>query len=95
MGNGDWAKVAKGNLFSWLAKDCNLQGNVAIYQTELIKADFSYTIQKNSVFKMTLPSNTVYFLDESLKRRTDIEGQISFSQKTSLILHNTAISTDI
>lgn len=97
MGSGDWAKIAKGNVFSWLAQDGNLQSsNFAIYPERTnIKTDFSYTIQKDSVFALTLSSDTVYLLDENRKRRIDLVGQISFSPDTSLILRNTAISPAI
>ena len=92
--NADWTKVAKGNVFSWLAQDNNLQSSSsAVYPDRTnIKADFLYTIQKDSVFALRLSSDTVYFLDANRNRRTDIEGQITFSPDTSLILRNTAIS---
>jgi hypothetical protein len=92
--NGDWTKVAKGNEFSWLAQNNNLQSsNFAVYPDRTnIKADFLYTIQKDSVFALRLSSDSVYFLDENSNLRTDLKGQIT---DTSLILRNTAISPAI
>lgn len=96
-GNGDWSKVEKGNVFSWLAQDISLQSSgFAIYPDKTnIKADFHYTIQKDSVFVLKLSSDSVYFLDANSNLRTDIEGQITFSPDTSLILRNTEISPAI
>lgn len=95
--NGNWKKVANSNVFSWLAQDGNLQSsNFAVYHNRAnIKANFFYTIQKDSVFALKLSSGTVYFLDENHNRRADLEGQITFLPDTLLILNNTAVSPAI
>ena len=92
--NGGWTKVAKGNVFSWLAQNNNLKSsNFAVYLDRTnIKADFFYMIQKDSVLALRLSSDSVYFLDENRNLRTDLKGQIT---DTSLILRYTAISPAI
>lgn len=96
-GSGDWAKIEKGNLFSWLAGNNTLQSSeFALYPDRTnIKADFFYSIKKDSVFALTLSTDAVYFRDENGKHRTDIVGQMSFLPDTSLTLRNTAISPAI
>ncbi|TDQ09473.1 hypothetical protein [Pedobacter metabolipauper] len=96
-GNGDWKKITNGHVFSWLAQGSSLQrSNFAVYSNRAnINADFLYTIQKDSVFALILVSDTVYFLNADHNRRTDLEGNLTFSPDSSLILKNTAISPAI
>jgi len=101
-GSGDWAKIEKGTLFTLLSEDLTLgkalqrPGGFAIYiNRNNLRAEFIYSISKDSIFTFSLSKDSIYFPDQSGRYRTDLKGQLSFSPDTSLILRNTAISPEI
>jgi hypothetical protein len=97
MGDGEWAKVEKPHIFSWLSQDNDFRkSNFAIYpNTDNIKTNFNYVIQKDSVLSIRLSSDTVYFIGADDRRRTDLIGLLTFSTDTLLTLHNTGVTPAI
>lgn len=98
-GGGKWENIQNGNLFTWLSDDLTLgktlqrPGGFATYLRRTnLKANFIYSIAKDSVFTFRLSKDSIYFLDEGGRNRTDLNGQLIFATDTSLILHNTAES---
>ncbi|MEZ2444584.1 hypothetical protein AB6805_22820 [Chitinophaga sp. RCC_12] len=94
---GSWTKIGNGNIFSWLARENTLQStSFAAYGLRTnIKANFVYTIQKDSVFALKLTADSIYFLDGDGRQRTDLKGKVTYSPDTSLVVINTAVSPAI
>lgn len=95
VNKGDWQKIEKGNVFSWLLQSDDLQ-RPSVFATydhlDNIKTGFIYTISTDSVFLFRQSSGIIYFPDKDGKNRTDIEGQLSFTPDTTLVLNNNSVT---
>lgn len=101
-GNGNWENIEKGNIFTWLSEDLTIgrtlqrPGGFATYlKRNNLQADFIFSIAKDSVFTFRLSKDSIYFLDEAGRYRTDLKGQLIYAPDTSLILHNTTVSPPV
>lgn len=98
INKGDWQKIEKGNVFSWLLQSDDLQSPsvFATYDhTDNVKTGFIFAISADSVFLFRQSSGVIYFPDKEGSNRTDVVGQLSFTPDTTLVLNNNGVTPDL